>query len=38
MQSTRENDVFLPGARLKDNVAVSNSLAETVEDAEIVLG
>ena len=38
MQSARENDVFLPGARLKDNVAVSSVLAEAVEDAEIVLG
>jgi glycerol-3-phosphate dehydrogenase (NAD(P)+) len=38
MQKTRENDVFLPGARLKDNVEVGNGLAETVEDAEIVVG
>ena len=38
MHSSRENDVFLPGARLRDNTTVTNVLAEAVEDAEIVLG
>ncbi len=38
MQGARENDVFLPGGRLGDNIAVTTSLAETVEDAQIVLG
>ena len=38
MQSARENDVFLPGGRLTDNIAVTTSLAEAVEDAQIVLG
>ena len=38
MQSSRENDVFLPGARLKENTTVTNVLARSVEDAEIVLG
>lgn len=38
MQNARENDVFLPGALLKDNIAVTSRLAEAVEEAEIVLG
>jgi len=38
MQASRENDDFLPGARLKDNTTVTNVLAEAVEGAEIVLG
>lgn len=33
----RTNDLFLPGARIPDAVAPTNSLADAVRDAEIVL-
>jgi len=38
MASTRENDVFLSGFRLPENVAVTSDLGTAVEGAEIVLG
>jgi glycerol-3-phosphate dehydrogenase (NAD(P)+) len=37
MQATRENDVFLPGFRLPENVRVTRDVAETVAGADIVL-
>src|SRR5580704_9837763 len=37
MQATRENDVFLPGFRLPENVRVTCDLAEAVTGADIVL-
>ncbi len=37
MRQTRENDVFLPGFTLPENVAVENTLASTLDGAEIVL-
>jgi glycerol-3-phosphate dehydrogenase (NAD(P)+) len=37
MIHTRENDVYLPGFRLPTNIEVSTSLAETINDAPIVL-
>ena len=38
IQSSRENDVFLPGFRVPDNVSAGSDLAWAVEGAEIVLG
>ncbi|MEO8592556.1 MAG: NAD(P)H-dependent glycerol-3-phosphate dehydrogenase [Candidatus Solibacter sp.] len=38
MQTGRVNDVFLPGAVLPDNVAVTSELPAALEDGEIVLG
>lgn len=38
MQASRENDLFLPGAKLGPSVEVTSSLPHAVEDAEIVLG
>lgn len=38
MLTTRENPTFLPGYRLPSNVAPSNSLAEVVEGADVILG
>jgi glycerol-3-phosphate dehydrogenase (NAD(P)+) len=38
MRDTRENDVYLPGFRLPDNVAVTNDLAEAVRACELCLG
>lgn len=37
MQQKRENDVYLPGFSLPDNVLVFNSLRESLSDAEVVL-
>ena len=37
MQQKRENDVYLPGFSLPDNVLVFNSLQESLSDAEVVL-
>ncbi len=37
MQQKRENDVYLPGFPLPDNVLVFNSLQEVLCDAEVVL-
>jgi glycerol-3-phosphate dehydrogenase (NAD(P)+) len=37
MQATRENDVFLPGFRLPENVRITRDLAEAVTGADIVL-
>jgi len=38
MQSLRENDLFLPGAKFGPSVEVTSSLAYAVEEAEVVLG
>jgi glycerol-3-phosphate dehydrogenase (NAD(P)+) len=38
MRTTRENDVYLPGFHVPDNVEVHNELAPALRDAEIVLG
>jgi glycerol-3-phosphate dehydrogenase (NAD(P)+) len=38
MQRHRENPVYLPDARLPDQVTVTNSLPECLEGADIVLG
>ena len=38
MQSSRENDVYLPGFKLPDSVAIETSLASALDGAEIVLG
>jgi len=38
MQSSRVNDLFLPGATLPANIEVTSSLPGAVEDAEVVLG
>jgi glycerol-3-phosphate dehydrogenase (NAD(P)+) len=38
MCSTRENDVYLSGFRLPDNVEIHNEFAPALRDAEIVLG
>jgi len=37
MQSTRENDVYLPGFRLPDNLEVSSNLAEVLRDGSTIL-
>lgn len=37
MTVSRENDVYLPGFQLPDNVEVTSSLAAALEDASIVL-
>jgi glycerol-3-phosphate dehydrogenase (NAD(P)+) len=37
MRQTRENDVFLPGFTLPENVAVENTLPAALDGAEIVL-
>ena len=37
IRTKRENSVFLPGVPLPDSVAVSNSLAEVLEDAELIV-
>ena len=37
MRTTRENDVYLPGARLPDHVEVVTGLPEALDDAGIVL-
>src|SRR5262249_36947912 len=38
LESSRENDVYLPGFRLPSNVQVSHSFAEVLDGAAIVLG
>src|SRR5689334_806625 len=38
MRATRENDVYLPGFRVPDNVEVHNELAPALREAGIVLG
>jgi len=38
MQSSRENDVYLPGFKLPANIEPHNDLAATLQNAEIVLG
>jgi glycerol-3-phosphate dehydrogenase (NAD(P)+) len=38
MQSTRVNDVFLPGFRLPDRIEVSTRFADVVPGADVVLG
>jgi glycerol-3-phosphate dehydrogenase (NAD(P)+) len=38
MRATRENDVYLPGFRLPDEVQVTNDLAEAVRGYELCLG
>ncbi len=38
MQSTRENDIYLPGLKLPDRVQVGTSLGRTLEAANMVLG
>jgi glycerol-3-phosphate dehydrogenase (NAD(P)+) len=38
MQSSRENDVYLPGLKVPDSVAFETSLAPALDGAEIVLG
>ena len=38
MRETRENDVYLPGFRVPDNVEVHNELAPALRSAGIVLG
>lgn len=37
MQSTRENDVYLPGYRLPDNVEISSDLATVLDGGSMVL-
>ena len=37
MSATRENDVYLPGSRLPDNIEVRNDLPSALEDADVVL-
>src|ERR1035441_3204930 len=37
MAAGRENDVYLPGFQLPDNVEVTSSLAVALEDASMVL-
>jgi glycerol-3-phosphate dehydrogenase (NAD(P)+) len=38
IESSRENDAYLPGFRLPDNVASGSKLSSTLKDSEIVLG
>jgi glycerol-3-phosphate dehydrogenase (NAD(P)+) len=38
MRSSRENDVYLPGFKLPEAVAIETSLASSLKGAEIVLG
>jgi glycerol-3-phosphate dehydrogenase (NAD(P)+) len=38
MRATRENDVYLPGLRLPDNVEIVTGIAEALNGAAIVLG
>lgn len=38
MQTTRENDAFLPGFRLPEHVWTTSNLAEALSGADIVLG
>lgn len=38
MRASRENDVYLPGFRVPDNIDVHSELAPALHDAEIVLG
>lgn len=38
MQTTRENDAFLPGFRLSEHVWTTSNLAEALSGADIVLG
>jgi glycerol-3-phosphate dehydrogenase (NAD(P)+) len=38
MQSSCENDVYLPGLKLPDSVSIETSLAPALDGAEIVLG
>ncbi len=38
MASSRENDVFLPGYKLPENIQVVNQIPAALEGAEIVLG
>jgi glycerol-3-phosphate dehydrogenase (NAD(P)+) len=38
MRATRENDLYLPGFRLPENVEIATDLGEALRDAEIVLG
>ena len=37
MKSTRENDLFLPGFKLSENLSFTNAIAEAVADKELVL-
>jgi glycerol-3-phosphate dehydrogenase (NAD(P)+) len=37
-ESCRQNTLFLPGVTVPDSVQVTNSLAEAIEDASIVVG
>ena len=37
LRETRENDVYLPGFRLPENILVHTGLGETLEGAEVVL-
>jgi len=38
MQSSRENDIYLPGLKLPESVVIETSLAPALAGAEIVLG
>lgn len=38
MQTSRENDVYLPGFRLPESVTISSDLPRTLEHADIILG
>ena len=38
MTSSRENDIFLPGLRLPENVQVLSDFAAALHGADIVLG
>ncbi len=38
MRATRENDVFLPGFRIPENVAFVSSIADSIDGADFVLG
>ena len=38
MAATRENDIYLPGFRVPDNVAITNDLGHALKGADIVIG
>ena len=38
MRATRENDVFLPGFRIPENVEFVSSIADSIDGADFVLG
>ena len=38
LESSRENDIYLPGIRVPDNVRIASDLTATVQGADIVLG